>query len=160
MAEEGGLGAEGQEGALGEEAHGGRGGRGGQGGQGRKGEPGEAGPAYSSWLTRHVMVAYLILFLGVVMSFAVSGVLYGRAIDRIDGTIRANCEAGNERTLIQRDDLLDSRRQIAAADLTAVLGLTAEQAVEYRRLSNESIDRRLERLPYLDCSTGNRIPIP
>lgn len=116
--------------------------------------------SFLAWFAKNVAKAYVVLCIGVVLSFVVSGVLYDRAVDRIDAQARANCEAGNERTQLQKEDLIESRRQLDAADLTVVLGLSPAQAEQTRRLAAESSDRRLARLPFLDCSTGKRIPVP
>lgn len=116
--------------------------------------------SFPAWFARNVATAYVALCLGVVLSFIVTGVLYDRAVNRINNQARADCEAGNERTQLQKEDLIDARRQIDAVDLTVVIGLSEQQSAEYRRLAFDSIDRRMSRLPFIDCSTGKRIPNP
>lgn len=110
------------------------------------------------WLTRHTLAAYGLLVLGVVLSFALSGIIYGRFTDQIHRQTLVNCQAGNERSDLQREDILDQRRQLENADLVTLLGVTPEQADNVRRLSLESSQRRLDRLPYVDCRTGKRLP--
>lgn len=112
------------------------------------------------WLARNAMAAYGLLVLGVVLSFALSGIIYGRFTDRVKHQAAVNCQAGNDRSDVQREDILDSRRQLEAADLVALLGVTPEQADNLRRQSLEASDRRLARLPYVDCRTNKRIPPP
>ena len=95
-----------------EGTHGGSGGTGGAGGtgtrgepgkRGERGEPGPAGASYSSWLTRHVVAAYAVVCIGVVICFILLG--SALATNREQGaefrrevihTGKAICEAANE----------------------------------------------------------------
>lgn len=130
---------------------------------GATGQPGERGPrgtGYSSWLTRNITRAYLLLWAGVLLSLVLSAFLYGRALDEITDKARRQCEAGNVRSDVQREDFLESARQTQRLDLEKLLGITADQAAEFRRLSAENAERRIARLPYLNCRTGERVPPP
>lgn len=112
------------------------------------------------WVVRKARDAYLLLLLGVVLSFVLSGIIYGRFTGQIHRQTVTNCQAGNERSDLQREDILDQRRQLESADLVALLGVTPEQADNVRRLSLEASQRRMDRLPYVDCRTGKRLPPP
>lgn len=158
------AGATGERGARGERGpvgdHGQAGDTGETGIQGKTGERGETGPRYTSWLTRHVVKAYVMLWAGLVLSFALSAFLYGRALDDVSAKARRQCEAGNVRSEVQREDLMESAAQTQMVDLERLFGIGPEQAAEFRRLTDETTERRISRLPYLDCATGQRVPAP
>lgn len=126
--------------------------------QGDKGDTGDPGPPFSSWITRHVLVAYLLLAIGVFLSFVVSVTLNERALREIDHRAKENCEAGNERSRLQIEALTDSQKRLEALDLTQVLGTAPDQVDNVRRLSRETYERRVASWPFLDCDTGKRIP--
>ena len=127
---------------------------------GAKGERGPRGRAHSSFLTRNALKAYVFLLVGTIASFILSGVLYGRTTDEINRRAVETCEAGNLRSDLQREDLLDSVAQTNRLDISRLFGVDAATADEFRRLAKENADRRIARLPYIDCHTGERVPPP
>lgn len=127
---------------------------------GEEGKQGPMGPAYSSWLTRNLLKAYLIPLILSIIAFAVMGVGFERVTNRIEKVARTNCVAGNDRSLIQRDDILDGMRQTDAVDLGKLFNIDEEQVAEFRRLSKETAERRLARIPFIDCHTGERLSSP
>lgn len=112
---------------------------------------------YDRWLVAHVLRAYLILLLGVALAFIFT--LYRtNASDRhITEVAMVSCEAGNQRSQITKEDLIDSQKRLEQLDLEKLLGIPPEQVEEVRRISKESNDRRIARLPYVDCKTGKQI---
>lgn len=72
----------------------------------------------------------------------------------------AQCEAGNTRSQIQKEDLETTAAQTENLDIERLLGLTPETAAEVRRVSRENAERRILALPFLDCRTGKKLPPP
>lgn len=135
---------------------------------GEQGETGEQGRAYSSWLTRHVAAAYVILFAGMLLAFVFTEVRHDdalrriedrhvNALERIDARARQLCEVGNTRSRLQLEAELQSRRQAQTFDFAKMFNVSQEQGEEFRRLSRESSDRRIRSFPFLDCNTGQRL---
>lgn len=130
----------------------------GQGGApGGLGPVGPMGPAYSSWLTRNVVKAYLILAVGVVAAFLTMGFVFDNVVDRINRGALIDCKAGNDRSDLQKEDLLESLKQIESIDIRRLFGIDEQQASEFRRLSRETTQKRMDRLPYIDCATGKQV---
>lgn len=153
----GGLGAEGQEGLEGGDSHGGRGGRGGQGGMGIAGPRGPKGEAaVAPLILRHITKVFLVQLAGVVLALWLSWSAVGKASEV---GVR-NCEAGNTRSQVQLEDFAETARMTASLDLERLFGIDAETAAEFRALSLSNAQRRIERLPFLDCKTGERVPPP
>lgn len=156
----------GSAGNVGNPPQGGHGGAGGTGGAGGVGTPGQTGPRgprgaqYSSWLTRNVLAAYLLLACGVIAAFATIGYNASSTTERIETKFRMGCEAGNDRSRLQEEDYRESADQLDKLDLQRLFNIGPEQVAEFRRLSRESTERRIAALPYLDCRTGQRIPGP
>ncbi len=131
-----------------------------EGRRGRIGETGATGPAYNSWLTRNVTRAYVVLCVGFILSLIFTVGKFDNVAEDIQKSALSNCQAGNERTLLERESLLESQRQTENFDLEQLLGLSKAQAEEVRRISRRNIQDRLNRLPYLDCVTGERTTLP
>lgn len=128
--------------------------------KGDRGETGKMGPAYTSFITRNLARVYIINTLAVILSFLVMGVVFDAIIARVDRVATVNCEAGNDRSNIQKEDLLENIQQTKAVDLKTLFGIDDEQVAEFRRLSEENSLRRIARLPYINCKTGEKVPIP
>ena len=159
-----GFGERGERGLTGERGktgdHGQMGDTGEVGATGKTGATGQRGPGYSSWITRHILQAYVLLWIGVMLSFILTAFLYSRALEEISLKARRQCEAGNTRSLLQRDDYRESAQRTQQLDLERLLGIDTATAAEIRRISLESADRRMANLPYFDCITGKRVPPP
>lgn len=80
---------------------------------------------------------------------------------RIDEVARKTCEAGNERSDLQRTTFVESRTRTEAFDFRAILNLPEPQrsqdAERLKRESLEATDRNIASLPYLNCETGERV---
>lgn len=132
---------------------------------GDRGIQGARGPRASTFITRNLVVLFLLITAGNILSFVAIGVTDSRnnervaaAIDYTNEKAREFCEAGNARSRILSDDYTESRRQAEQTDLVALLGITPEQADELRRITLENVERRIAALPFLDCETGEGIP--
>lgn len=131
--------------------------------EGPQGDPGEQGPQgerYSSWITRNAVKAYCILAAGLILAVGMMAYGFDRTTKRIDRVAAEACKSGNLRSDLQRDDFLESQKMTQTLDLANLLGITAEQEAEFRRLSRESTERRIARLPYVNCKTGERLYPP
>lgn len=127
---------------------------------GDTGPRGPEGPRYSSLLTRHVVAAYSVVLLGVLLGFVFSQVRFDQAMDQIDQRARQLCEAGNIRSQIAKEDFETTAAQLRQPGwLEDTLGLTPERADELRRITEENSSRRVKALPFLDCqSAGSLVP--
>ena len=112
----------------------------------------------SKWVVRHAAAAYLILAVGVVLAIVLTNVRFDQANDYTNDRATEACEAGNQRSAVQVEDLKESARQIQTLDIEKLFGIDAEAAAEFRRLSAENTHRRILRIPFLNCETGERVP--
>lgn len=103
---------------------------------------------------------YLILLILNVVAYIVMAVGFDRVIDRVNRVASIDCQAGNERSDLQREDFFENIRQTETLDLGRLFGIDEEQVKEFRRLSRESAERRIARLPYVDCLTGEKVSPP
>lgn len=124
------------------------------------GKTGPMGPAYSSWLTRHVLLAYLILCLGFIVSLAFTITKFDSVTAEIQRVALSNCVAGNERTLVQAAQLREGLRQNESLDLGRLLDIDEGRVAEIRAISRRNVEQRLAQLPYVDCQTGEHVPLP
>lgn len=112
----------------------------------------------SSTIARHAVKAYLVLFVGMLLSFALTFYGFNFALDRIEAKAKQNCVAGNARSRIQLDDLIDGRRQAERFNFQKFLNVTPEQAANLRNLTIDTANKRIVRVPFQDCTTGRRLP--
>lgn len=137
---------------------------GGVGLQGASGKQGPRGAPYESWLTRHVVSAYLLMALGVVVSIAVASYALTESTDRLDVKARELCAAGNLRSDLQRTVFIEGRDRTAKFDFRSIINEPEPErtrlAEQLKRESIEASDRNISRVPYVDCATGKRIPPP
>lgn len=119
---------------------------------GLKGDPGVA-----PWVVRKATTAYAILALGIIVAIGFSGYTSRQANKHIAAIQVTNCEAGNERSRIQRDDLVESQRMLQTIDLVNLLGVEPDQVDELKRISLAQSQRRIAAIPFVDCKTGKRI---
>lgn len=118
------------------------------------------GPPYSSWVTRNLVRAYLLLFLGFLLSLVFTVVKFDSVTGEIQRVALSNCVAGNERTLVQAAQLRENIRQNETLDLGRLLNLDEARVKEIREISRRSAEARINQLPYVDCETGDRVPLP
>lgn len=122
--------------------------------RGERGPKGEA--AVAPLILRNITKVFLIQLAGVVLALWLSW----SAVQDASEVGRDFCHAGNERSQVQMEDFADTARMTASLDLERLFGIDAETAAEFRALSAANARRRIERLPFLDCNTGERIPAP
>lgn len=127
--------------------------------RGRQGPPGEPGKPYSSFLTRNAVAAYLGLAFGLVVALMFTYRVGQEADRKLRAQARETCLAFNTRSDIQQEEYRDNRQRAIALDYAELFNLSDERAENVRKLSMESIDRRLSMLPFLDCETGVRVTI-
>lgn len=100
-------------------------------------------------------------FAALVFFLVLGGISFFTQSHRIDEVARETCEAGNERSDLQRTTFLEGRARTAAFDFRAILNLPEPQrsqdAERLKRESLEATDRNIANLPYLDCETGERV---
>lgn len=132
--------------------------RGKKGDTGDTGVRGEMGPAYSSWVTRHVLMAYLMVVIGTILSFVLTVYLFNRTLDEVDHRAKQNCEAGNKRSALQVEDFRSTRQQTINLDIGRLLGISPADVDEVRRITIENSNRRIASVPFVDCSTGKPLP--
>lgn len=118
------------------------------------------GPAYSSFITRNLVKGYVIMGISIILSFLTMGLLFDNVVDRIERVALSNCQAGNERSLVQAAQIRESVRQNESIDIGRLLGIEEAQVAEIREITRRNAQTRLSQLPYVDCETGERIPLP
>ena len=122
--------------------------------RGERGPKGEA--AVAPLILRNITKVFLLQLSGVVLALWMAW----SAVQDASEVGRDVCQAGNERSQVQMEDFAETARMTASLDLERLFGIDAETAAEFRSLSAANAQRRIERLPFLDCKTGGRIPAP
>ena len=117
---------------------------------------GEPGKPFAPFILRNITKAFLIQLAGALLSLWMAW----SAIQEAREVAVSHCIAGNERSRLQLEDFADSARMTASLDLERLLGVDAAGAAEIRAITAERTQRRIERLPFLDCKTGKRTPPP
>ncbi len=154
-------GSAGNVGNPGEGAHGGTGGTGGAGGvgiQGIQGKQGIQGERYSSWLTRHVMKAYLLLAGGIVAAFVLMGIGFARVEDDRQRRLNAVTQQADTNRTINRDlceGLNGSNETLRFLLDGALRGRTPTSPPLTDSARQLTIDT-YRRLPSTNCETGEK----
>jgi len=102
-----------------------------QGETGEVGKTGPMGPAYTSWLTRHVLLAYGILCFGFVASLAFTVAKFDAQGDKIRSAARVQCDATHRQIYLTVERLISN----AVAERKAeILQVVDDSAVDCTQL--------------------------
>lgn len=126
--------------------------RGEKGDHGQQGEQGEQGEtSYTPLVLRHITAVFIALLLMVGLNAAFTEFRY-----------RQLCKAGNARSDVARNQIIEQRIRTEAFDFKAIVNLPEPQKTELADAAKAhalaTADYNANKIPYVNCSTGRIKP--